>query len=290
MRGAYIPSLAFATVAGVAAFLVAWRRAGARADARVLASVFTTALTGLIGGRLYALIEQGWRWELTAGLEGGLRMPGAVAGLLVGLWFWRRIFVPDVPLGRIGDVGAVAAQCAFAVARLGCLSAGCCFGTHCGLPWALRFPRGTEAADVHAAMGWVALGEPSLPVHPLALYFVLLHAALALFLIWLLPRRTYDGQVLLVSVLIAQGGKAVLETLRQPLGAASTGHLQVASALLACAAAALLITFAFHRPRAASHQRDQKLRSPNRAPGGIKEAASVARRCALHRDSDATSS
>ena len=239
--------LAGAAVGGVN-FLLAWRRAGLPLGGRVVGFATATAISALVGARLYALAEQGWRWELAGGLDGGFRMPGAVAGLLVGLVVWRRVFVPDVSLGLIGDLGAIAVQFAMVVARLGCLAAGCCFGTVCALPWALRFPRGTAAADLHAAMGWIGHdAAASLPVHPLQLYFLLLHLALGLFLLWLAPRKAYHGQVLLVGLLIGQSGKALLEGLREPLAGAAAGHLPLASALLAAAAGAALLAIAWRR-------------------------------------------
>ena len=56
----------------------------------------------------------------------------------------------------------------------------------------------------------------SLPVHPLQLYFLLLAFAVGLFLLWLLPRRQYEGQVLLAYLALHETGKALLESLRVP--------------------------------------------------------------------------
>lgn len=246
MSRSYLAFVVAGAGVGGTIFLWALRQAGLPGGWRAVGLATATATSGLVGARLYAMAEQGWRWELTGGLDGGFRMPGAVAGLLLGLVVWRRVLVPEVPFGLIGDLGVIATQFGAVVARLGCLAAGCCFGSVCDLPWAVRFPRGTAVADVHAAMGWIDHGAAtSLPVHPLQLYFLLLHLTLGLFLLWLARRKAYDGQVLLVGLLIGQSGKALLESLREPL--AGGGHLQLVAVAFAAAAAAALIGIARRR-------------------------------------------
>jgi phosphatidylglycerol---prolipoprotein diacylglyceryl transferase len=267
MDNAYLGFVVAGAAVGALNFLLAWRRAGLPLGGRVVAFAGLTVAAGVAGARLYALVEQGWRWDLAASLDGGFRLPGGVVGLLVGLVAWRRLFVPEVPLGLIGDLGAIAVQFGLVVVRLGCLAAGCCFGTVCDLPWAIRFPRGTVAADVHASLGWIAPGDTtSLPVHPLQLYFLLLHLALGLFLLWFARRKAYDGQVLLLGLLLGQGGKALLESFRQPIAGMPARHLQLASALLAAAAAVALVAMAARQKR--RHTQPPFPPALGTAPGG----------------------
>jgi prolipoprotein diacylglyceryltransferase len=236
-NAAYIGYIVAGIGVGATIFVIGWRAEGRRIDARVAALMVAATASGVIGARLYALVEQGSRWALAATLEGGFRLPGGVVGLLVGFVICRRVFLADVPAGVIGDLGAIATQFGLAVARLGCLAAGCCFGTRCDLPWAIRFPRGTQAATVHVALGFISPGAAaSLPVHPLQLYFLLLHCTVGLVLVRWARRKAYDGQLLLLGLLLSQGGKALLETVRQPIAGVPTAHLQIASALLAVAA------------------------------------------------------
>ena len=58
----------------------------------------------------------------------------------------------------------------FALVRVGCFLEGCDYGRPTALPWGVRFPSGSLAAQAHAAAGWVPDGAPSLPVHPTELY------------------------------------------------------------------------------------------------------------------------
>jgi phosphatidylglycerol:prolipoprotein diacylglycerol transferase len=152
----------------------------------------------------------------------------------------------------------VAAPFGLAIARLGCLAAGCCFGTVSSLPWAIRYPPGSLAANTHASLHLIGPDETfSLPVHPLQIYFLLAQVALGVFLLWFEPRKRYDGQVLLISLVLGQGAKAWLEGFRQPLPGVSTFHLFVSSAALAAAAAAALIVIALRtrRPAQLAEQR-----------------------------------
>lgn len=249
---AYYGFLAAGAAVGAATFLFAAHRAGLRIEWRLLTLTLFAVVCGMAGARLYAVIEQGGGWGRAAALDAGFRLPGAVIGMLVGFAAARAVLLPGIATGRLGDIGVIAVQFGLAVARLGCLAAGCCFGTVSSLPWAIRLPAGTEAAAVHAATGLIRAEDPTtLPVHPLQLYFMCLHLGLGLFLAWFAPRKAYEGQVLLLGLALGQTGKALLETFRQPVGTGSGAHLQVVSVVLAAGAAAALLGAARRRHRSA---------------------------------------
>lgn len=242
----YLGFVLAAVAVGIGCLAIAWRAVGLPVGWRFLALAATTAIIGLAGGRLYILLEQ-WRngVDATGWLDGGFRLPGAVAGMLVGMAVGQRVFCPEVTLARVLDLGALAAQPALVVVRFGCLAAGCCFGTVSGLPWAMHLPRDSQAGAVHQALHLMGPGDLStVPVHPLAVYFMLLHLALGAVLLWFRRRQTYDGQLLLVCLVIGQGGKALLETFRQPFPEAPTVHLVAASATIAAVAAIGLVVMA----------------------------------------------
>ena len=65
------------------------------------------------------------------------------------------------------DVAAPAVAIGAAVGRIGCFLNGCCHGSVCDLPWAVRFPAGSHAWVRQLNAGLVPAGDPlSLPVHP----------------------------------------------------------------------------------------------------------------------------
>ena len=123
---------------------------------------------------------------------------------------------------------------------------GCCMGGISGLPWALRFPAHSGPWRVQVATGQILRSAPeSLPVHPLALYFLVLALVLGLVFLRLLPRKAYDGQVLLLFLVFHELGKFLLEFLRFPRLPA----VQVPSAAAGLGAAVIYIVIAIRRRR-----------------------------------------
>ena len=68
----------------------------------------------------------------------------------------------------------------YAVLRLGCFAAGCCFGKPCDLPWAVTFD-----APFHPMRG--------APVHPTQIYYALAAVLTFAALLWARPRLTRPG-------------------------------------------------------------------------------------------------
>ncbi len=132
----------------------------------------------------------GWTASLS---RGGMAYYGGLAAAFPVLWLWGRrrgIPYPDL-LDFVAPLGALG----LAVTRVGCFLNGCCYGTPSGLPWAVAFPPGSQPQQAQAALGLVAYGTPSLPVHPVQLYEFA--AALAMFgWLWArFPRRRFAGEV-----------------------------------------------------------------------------------------------
>ena len=110
---------------------------------------------GIAGARAFYVIEY-WRdqfvvhnadgsFNLFATLgavinipQGGLVVYGAwIGGALAGIFFVRRY---RLPMLRLGDLVAPSLMVGLALGRIGCFLNGCCFGSTCDLPWAVRFP------------------------------------------------------------------------------------------------------------------------------------------------------
>ncbi len=200
------------------------------------------ACAGLLGGRLYELLELegGWTWRDLFGL--GFRHPGAIGAVLVTLPPLRRVLFPEVPLGRLADCVAASTSLAMAVFRVGCFGIGCCFGIPTDLPWAITFPPNSLPSQIQAKIGLLSSsGLPSVPVHPLQVYLFVLSLGVGLWLLWFQRREHYDGQVFLAFLAIHESGKFALEWLRQPLTlSAGPAWVPWISLLLAAGAAATL--------------------------------------------------
>jgi phosphatidylglycerol:prolipoprotein diacylglycerol transferase len=129
--------------------------------------------------------------------NGGLAYYGGlIFGTGAGIAFLRR---ERFPVGKgIDIVGAVIPLGIF-FGRLGCFLGGCCFGLPSHARFAVKFPGGSAASYEQFESGLLAdKNLPSLPVHPTQLYeaFGCLLIA-AWLLLYVHPRKRFDGQVLL---------------------------------------------------------------------------------------------
>ncbi len=120
--------------------------------------------------------------------------------------------------------------------------AGCCFGTTCELPWAMSFPWKSAASEAQYKAHLIPTARMwSLPVHPTQVYESAASLAIAAFcLVWVHPRKRYDGQVFVVFLALYAVARFLIEYLRSDdrggfLGL-STSQL-IGVALLAAAAA-----------------------------------------------------
>jgi phosphatidylglycerol---prolipoprotein diacylglyceryl transferase len=152
-----------------AAFLVAvWMSArlarGAGIDPEAVTNLgIYCALAAMAGAKLMMfIVDPESRHDIfsMATLQaGGVFYGGLIAALAVSWWYMRKTKLPLLPTA---DVFAPAIALGHGIGRLGCFSAGCCWGTRCDLPWAVTF-RDRAANDITG----VPLNEP---LHPTQLY------------------------------------------------------------------------------------------------------------------------
>jgi phosphatidylglycerol:prolipoprotein diacylglycerol transferase len=171
---------------------------------------------------------------------GGLTYYGGLLGASVAAWFLLKR--DRFPFWKAADMAGFAIPLGLAFGRMGCLMAGCCFGATCSLPWAVSFPWRSAASEeqfkdhlLPTAKMW------SLPVHPTQIYESAVCLAIAaVCLLWVHPRKRYDGQVFVAFVAMYAVARFLLELLRRDdrggLFGLSTSQL-LGLALLAVAAA-----------------------------------------------------
>ncbi len=107
---------------------------------------------------------------------------GATTACYIGVRRYR------LPWWKTGDAAACGIALGQFIGRLGCFSAGCCWGKPTALPWGVTF--GEEAHENTGCPAGVAL-------HPTQLYESLSALAIFFLLLWLHRRKRFDGQVLL---------------------------------------------------------------------------------------------
>jgi phosphatidylglycerol:prolipoprotein diacylglycerol transferase len=206
------------------------RARGVAVDA-VIDVVFWSSLAALLGARGLYLLQTPGSWQGIGSLllprGGGMVFYG---GPLVGLpvaawWVWRA----RLPVGVVLDMFGLAAPLAHALARLGCLAAGCCWGAPTGLPWGVTY---TDP---------LAPGPHGVALHPVQAYEAAGLAVIAAWAAWRAPRRAFEGELFVGWV----GAYAVLrlatETLRDDASRGFWGPLSTSQWISVGALAALAV-------------------------------------------------
>ena len=148
-------------------------------------------LFGFWGSRLLGMLYYGtdgrpWAWLRF--WSGGTAQYGAFLGGGAAMLLF--LLLRRLPVLRYFDAVAPAVALAVSIGRIGCFLNGDDFGKLSRLPWAVRFPAGTEAYADHLARGWIAAGAAwSLPVHPIQLYETVVWLGLAALLVSWRPSR-----------------------------------------------------------------------------------------------------
>jgi phosphatidylglycerol---prolipoprotein diacylglyceryl transferase len=145
---------------------------------------------------------------------GGLTYYGGLAGAAVAAWFLLKR--DRFPFWKAADMAGFAVPLGLAFGRMGCLMAGCCFGTTCTLPWAVSFPWRSAASEAQHKAHLIASDRTwSLPVHPTQIYESAASLAIAAAcLVWVHPRKRYDGQVFVAFLALYAVARFFLEFLR----------------------------------------------------------------------------
>ncbi len=135
---------------------------------------------------------------------GGVFYGGLLAALGVAIFLVRRyqlriwttadLFAPGIALGHV-------------VGRLGCLMAGCCYGTPTTMPWAITFTNPLAASNVGTPLG--------IPLHPTQLYDA--GAELLILIVLLVTERRgkgFEGRTFWLYMLLYGISRFVVEFYR----------------------------------------------------------------------------
>jgi len=203
------------------AFLVAlWTasrlagRAGLDREAVVNLGVYC-GLAGIIGAKiLMVVMDSGYYLEhpreifsLSTLQSGGVFYGGLILALVVAFLYMRHARLPA--LGA-ADVYAPGLALGHAIGRLGCFSAGCCFGVECKRTWGVTFtnPRAHEL-----------FGTPlNVPLHPTQLYEAGAEALIFIVLYRQFQRRRADGEIIGLYLLLYPLARFIIEFYRAPEG------------------------------------------------------------------------
>ena len=154
-------------------------------------------LASLIGSKVLMLVvEPQYRqdpmhlFSLDFLRSGGVFYGGLIGAILAGYFLMRRY---RLPWWKTADACAPGIALGNVLGRLGCFAAGCCWGTPTSLPWGVRF---TE-------LGHEITGVPThVDLHPAQLYESLAMLVVFGILLWVHKHRRFNGQVILLYVLL----------------------------------------------------------------------------------------
>jgi phosphatidylglycerol:prolipoprotein diacylglycerol transferase len=215
------------------------------------------ALAGLLGAKLFLVFSE-WGYysnhvgEIfsTAILHaGGVWHGGLLLAIAVGAWYtWRH----KLAFAALGDVYAPGISLGHAFGRLGCFSAGCCWGTATDAAWAVTF---TDPYS-HKIVG-VPLG---IALHPTQLYEAGAEAIIFTLLVWLWRRRSFSGQIFATYLMLYAVARFIIEFFRgDPRGGAffdgALSMPQVVSVVLFIVAGAFWFYQRRRSPAAPAHAR-----------------------------------
>jgi phosphatidylglycerol:prolipoprotein diacylglycerol transferase len=145
---------------------------------------------------------------------GGLTYYGGLIGAsAAAVWLLRR---DKFPFWKAADMAGFAVPLGLAFGRMGCLLAGCCYGKETSLPWGLSFPPRSPASLGEFKSGLLSTDMTwSLHVHPTQIYESAGSLAVAAAaLLWVHPRKRYDGQVFLFFIVSYALVRFAIEFLR----------------------------------------------------------------------------
>ena len=156
-------------------------------------------LGALFGAKVFFLIqysEPKYLWHAFLLWEAGyVYYGGLIGGFTAGVIYCYRIDNLDF---RVADACVPFLALGQGIARFGCFLNGCCWGVVCDLPWAVQFPKGGYAHDLHVAENLIDVSaETSLAVHPTQIYTMAGLVAICLILRHNLKRSPFTFAIFL---------------------------------------------------------------------------------------------
>ena len=187
----------------LAAFTYMWRTSRMSFD-QANTLFILLILAGIIGGKLFMIFEDPARY-----LKNPARLVSASGFVFYGslllciptmLLFFRK---NKLPVLSMLDIMAIVTCIVHGFGRLGCFMAGCCYG----LP--------TDSWLAVIFIDPVCQAQPlNTPLHPTQLYEATFIFMLMTALLILKSRKTFDGQVFLVYLVVYACGRSVIEMFR----------------------------------------------------------------------------
>jgi phosphatidylglycerol---prolipoprotein diacylglyceryl transferase len=203
-------------------------------------------VTSLLGSRILLVLFHWPQYGVRAlGMSGthnfGSGLTGMAISIILSLIYARRL---RLPIRRTADAFAPSLALGSSVVSIGCLEAGCDYGTPTHLPWAVIF------TSPHAAAG-TPLG---IPLHPTQIYSSAAEFLLFVLLLWLLHRPHADGEILGAWLFLGGLSSFLLAFLRGDTGPWVSGLVPATQLIAAAMVFAGALLWMQHAPTRTPNQ------------------------------------
>ncbi len=202
--------VALAFLVGLWVTLKLARRTGVNAEL-VTNLVVYTALSGMLGAKLLMIIfdwdhfraDPGDIFSFATLQAAGVYQGGLILAILTAFLYLNHHKMPWLPTF---DMFAPGVALGHAIGRLGCFSAGCCWGKETTLPWAITFrnPQANELTGVPLRV----------PLQPSQLYECASEAILFGFLWWRFGKEHKPGTIIGLYLVISSIMRFLIEFTR----------------------------------------------------------------------------
>ncbi len=172
-------------------------------------------LSGVLGSKIMMiLVDLGYYRAHPAELfsfstlqAAGVWSGGLLLALVMCVWYMH---ANQMPVLRTCDVFVPGLALGHAFGRIGCFAAGCCYGRETHVPWAVTF---------HNPLAQEIVGTPlNVPLHPTQLYEMVLELCNCIFLVWLIRRKKFEGEIIAAYMMIYGVGRYFIEFFRDDPG------------------------------------------------------------------------
>lgn len=169
------------------------------------------AFSGILGAKLLMILVD-WRdylanpgsiFSLETLQSGGVFSGGLLLAIVCSWWYMRR---EKIPFLSAADVFAPGIALGHAFGRVGCFSAGCCYGLPTKMPWGITF---------HNPWAAQFSGTPlNQPLQPTQLFECVAEAINFVLLYWLCKRKKFEGQIIALFMIIYGTERFIFEFYR----------------------------------------------------------------------------
>lgn len=157
-------------------------------------------IAGFVGGKLFYYLQDPLHYIqnpsfMLDNFSGGFVFYGSFVVIIPFIiWYLKK---QDIPILPMLDIFAITTTIVHAVGRLGCFSAGCCYGS-----------------PTDSYLGMVFPTTHTISVHPTQLYEVIILLSIMLLLLTVKKNKQFNGQIFLIYLMLYAFGRGVLEFFR----------------------------------------------------------------------------